>query len=555
MQSSKRPSKIASMLSIILYGRNDNHGTNYHKRLALSLNCLAELLTAPDDEIVFADYNTPDEAPSLLEAIQDTLTEKAKYFIRIVRIRPSQLQTLQKKTHLPLLEPVARNVAIRNTNPANKWILSTNSDMIFVPFQTDETLTSIVSELREGFYLLPRFELPETFWEQSLDRLSPRENLTFLKTQYKKLHLNIITRRDGFLKFDNPGDFQLMLREDIFQIGGFDENMVKGWHVDSNLCKRISLFHNKIDSLENKLAAFHCNHTRNESILHSKGHTENNWGEFVANISTPFLQKQDWGLANECIEEIRLKKGPNQVHFEAVSSALSGIEETNYSFTLNAHLYNGLVCSSARILSYLADHFYHLPKLSNIAYFGYNTRLLHLLTSYLERVSFKGKIHYLKDWIHSDHPLHEPILLNDVEKAIPEVFIFDFGIDEDAQEGTYAMGRIKMKKVMDAFIKMMKFKENIKSHVKFIGINALRTDFYAIFEKHLSLRKNTYATGLIYGTIPRKNNPFSISNSHLKKNLKTNVYYFIVKYLYPYTNGILKFLSKKKISNRFLNKT
>ncbi len=541
------------MLSIILYGRNDNHGTNYHKRLSLSLNCFAELLSDPDDEIIFADYNTPDESPSLLEAIQDTLTERAKDFIKILRIRPSQLEKLHKKTHLPLLEPVARNVAIRNSNPANRWILSTNSDMILVPFQTEETLTSIISEMKEGFYLLPRFELPETFWEESLDRLSPKENLSFLKTHYKKLHLNIVTRREGFLKFDNPGDFQLMLREDIFHIGGFDENMVKGWHVDSNLCKRMSLLEKKIESLEHRLAAFHCNHTRNESLLHNKGHTENNWGIFVNGISTPFLQNQDWGLANEQIEEIRLKKNGSKVHFEAISSVLSNIQETNYSFTLNVDLYNSLTCSTARILSYLADHFYHLPKSSTVAYFGYNTHLLHLLTSYLEKIAFKGKIRYLQDWIHSDHPLHEPILLNDVEKAIPDVFIFDFGIDQDSQ-GTYAEGRIKMKKVMDAFLKIIKFKENIKSHAKFIGINALRTDFYAIFDKHLSLRKNTYVTGLIYGTIPRKRKPFSISNSNLKTNLKNHVYYFIVKYLYPYTNGILKFMSKKKISNSFLNK-
>ena len=37
------------------------------------------------------------------------------------------------KTSLKTLEPVARNVAIRRTNPKNKWVLSTNTDLIFVP--------------------------------------------------------------------------------------------------------------------------------------------------------------------------------------------------------------------------------------------------------------------------------------------------------------------------------------------------------------------------------------------------------------------------------------
>lgn len=39
------------MISIILYGRNDNYGYNLHKRAALSFNCMAEVLEQEDDEI------------------------------------------------------------------------------------------------------------------------------------------------------------------------------------------------------------------------------------------------------------------------------------------------------------------------------------------------------------------------------------------------------------------------------------------------------------------------------------------------------------------------
>ena len=63
------------MISIVLYGRNDNYGYNLHKRAALSLNCMAEVLTDPDDEILFVDYNTDNDFPTFPEAIQDTLTE------------------------------------------------------------------------------------------------------------------------------------------------------------------------------------------------------------------------------------------------------------------------------------------------------------------------------------------------------------------------------------------------------------------------------------------------------------------------------------------------
>ena len=64
------------MISIILYGRNDNYGYNLHKRAALSFNCMAELLEAEEDEILFVDYNTPNDFPTFPEAIQDTFRPK-----------------------------------------------------------------------------------------------------------------------------------------------------------------------------------------------------------------------------------------------------------------------------------------------------------------------------------------------------------------------------------------------------------------------------------------------------------------------------------------------
>ena len=66
------------MFSVIVYGRNDTHGYNLHKRAAISFNAIAEVMSDPDDEILFVDYNTPDDHPTFPEAIHDTLTDKAK---------------------------------------------------------------------------------------------------------------------------------------------------------------------------------------------------------------------------------------------------------------------------------------------------------------------------------------------------------------------------------------------------------------------------------------------------------------------------------------------
>src|SRR4051812_28388993 len=178
------------MISIVLYGRNDSYGYNLHKRAALSFNCMAEVLTDPDDEILFVDYNTPDDFPTFPEAIQDTLTEKAKERLRILRVRPSIHARFKDRTHLQALEPVARNIAIRRSNPANRWILSTNTDMIFVP-RNGQSLSDIVRDLPDGYFGIPRFEIPESLWE-CLDRYDAPGTIRTVGEWGWNFHLNEI---------------------------------------------------------------------------------------------------------------------------------------------------------------------------------------------------------------------------------------------------------------------------------------------------------------------------------------------------------------------------
>ena len=123
------------VISVIVYGRNDAHGYNLHRRAALSLNCIAEVLTDPGDEIVFVDYNTPDELPTFVEAIADTLTDRCLERAARASACPAAIhaERFAERTHLPAIEPVARNAGVRRANPANRWLLSTNTDMVFLP--------------------------------------------------------------------------------------------------------------------------------------------------------------------------------------------------------------------------------------------------------------------------------------------------------------------------------------------------------------------------------------------------------------------------------------
>jgi hypothetical protein len=311
-----------ALISIVLYGRNDSYGYNLAKRAALGLNCMAEALTDPDDEILFVDYNTPDELPTFPESIADTLTHKARQLLRIFRVHPAHHAPVASQTHLPVLEPIARNVAIRRSNPANRWVLSTNTEMIFVPRQGD-SLSEIVADLSRGFYAIPRFEIPESLWE-TFDRYDPRGTLAQVERWGWDAFLNDVTfsQYDAIL-YDAPGDFQLVERSDLFAIDGFDESMLLGWHVDMNLFRRLSLLYGGAETsdLAGKVFGYHCSHLRQASLPHTPGIRRND-GVKAYHVKRANLPKhrRTWGLVNAELEEISLRRPESPTTKGAVAS-------------------------------------------------------------------------------------------------------------------------------------------------------------------------------------------------------------------------------------------
>ncbi len=83
-----------------------------------------------------------------------------------------------------------------------------------------------------------------------------------------RLRLDEPTLSYDWIRFDAPGDFQLILRDDFFAIDGFDEEMLLGWHVDSNLSRRMFLHRGSIESSATSVAGYHCNHNRLPTVYH-----------------------------------------------------------------------------------------------------------------------------------------------------------------------------------------------------------------------------------------------------------------------------------------------
>lgn len=425
------------MISVVFYGRNDSHGYNLHKRVALGLNCTAEILDGAGDEILFVDYNSDDALPTLPEALQDTLTPRAKRLLRIIRVRPGFHRRFAAHTALPVLEPIARNIAIRRADPANRWVLSANPDMILIP--RGGSLTAVLGGLADGLYHIPRFELPEAIWE-GFDRLDPAAAAAAARHWGRAAHLDEIVRCD-VVRFDAVGDFQLVPRADLHRIHGFHEGMLRGWHQDSNLAKRLGLFYGKIGDLSESVVGYHCDHTRQATTTHGPDHARNSWHEAFDGVDRADLpeQAESWGWPGEAFEELRLTADRAAGFPRALSQVLGAPAAAPYLATRNPGSFGAVAADPRHVLPYVGNVIFTLPRSWSASWFGGDPALLRLFRELWSALGFTGAI-LVPDTL-APRPggeLGAPVRIVAPEAALAEgdLLLFDFPSAPSAPAGT-----------------------------------------------------------------------------------------------------------------------
>lgn len=359
-------------ISVILIGRNDQHGYNLHKRVASSINSISSILTE-NDEILFVDWNSPIDMPPLLHSISDTLIPKARKLIKILKVTGEQHQRVAAGSHRKILEPIARNVGIRRSNPEASWILSTNTDMLFKMSET-EYLSEILSGKKLSLLTLFRNEIPEYYWD-SLDRFnvnSTNIKLEKLKNSYVNRHILVEHKmqKQKILIPDGVGDFQLAPRNFWNQMGGFPEDKLLGWHNDTRLAiQMVKKIKCEIEVLnDDDMIGFHQNHYR--SLV--EGHDNPN-----INTSDIVYKEYDngtsWGLGNEDLEIVSVdKKFSTQI---IIPSSYSERESTESGLILPEQLrdiHTSINEDYRRMLFFINDDISLLEENSRVIYVGVN---------------------------------------------------------------------------------------------------------------------------------------------------------------------------------------
>ena len=127
------------------------------------------------------------------------------------------------------------------------------------------------------------------------------------------VHLHEIVYARPEIKYDGPG-ILAHLTPDLFRIHGFHEEMLHGWHVDLNIAKRLYLIYGSCRRgyrplVWLSLRSYAPDHPGAPPQCDPERFTNVLRGGDAPEIPE---QEYNWGLADEVIEEISLRKSENE---------------------------------------------------------------------------------------------------------------------------------------------------------------------------------------------------------------------------------------------------
>ena len=266
--------------SVVLASKNDNYGGNLHKRTTMALTSLIE----NHDEVVFVDWKTIN-GEGVISNIKNNLPHTKK--LKWVQVPKELLQIKYPSiANYTIIESIGRNVGIRRSN--YDFIVSTNIDIVSTPLDFGKLNIN-------SFYTVPRRDVNESL------------HLSF--DNYQSLYSHLILNKDSFIpkeKVSNeddrwslvicPGDYQIGHRDIWFKMKGFEESVLFGCGIDSNVMKKAS-YTSEIKVLDHYI--FHLNHGKNAERSEDETIPTMSDQQTVIKNFTETTNPENWGLFDE----------------------------------------------------------------------------------------------------------------------------------------------------------------------------------------------------------------------------------------------------------------
>ena len=277
---------------------------------------------------------------------------------------------------------MARNIAVRRTNPANRWLLSTNTDMVLRP-RTDEIPSEIVRHLPDGGVPAPAVRvagvaLGNVDAANEAGATLPRSPLG------PRFHLDELPSHElPYIRFDAPSDFQLMLRYDA-----------RDSTASTSACSRLARGHQhrqasdappRLDPDHRSARRLSLQPQPHPNRLPGNGGVENDFDRFFFDVEESALPSQQAaGLVDEAVEEISIHRRVGRTLADSLIAAIP--PHDSQTVVTTADWAFGLTYDSGHVLPFVADSIAVSPAGATIAYLGANPtfeRMLGVLTTEL----------------------------------------------------------------------------------------------------------------------------------------------------------------------------
>jgi hypothetical protein len=271
-------------ISAAVIARNDGYGGNLIQRSTYCLNSLIHTF----DEVVFCDWNSPNNR-TLIDEIRNDLLKKQK--LRVIKVTPEQASKFTNfdPKASPCCEVLARNIAIRRCS--GDYIISTNIDIVVTERRKLREL-----ELQDKtFYTIPRrhIDLNHLIKFNPTDVSCIQDFLYLNREQYWQHKLGGAGAYPGDIwsKVCCCGDFQIAHRNIWHTIRGFEESMIYRNFADTNVQKKAALHGFNLEA-KTDYDVFHINHGSHSTPMHG------NCAFKTVRDFTQTTNSENWGFSN-----------------------------------------------------------------------------------------------------------------------------------------------------------------------------------------------------------------------------------------------------------------
>lgn len=266
--------------SVVILTKNDNYGGNLSHRAKMCVNSLVENF----DEVIIVDWKTRD-GNTLLSTFIDEVPHIGK--IKSIEVSGELLKNKYPEYYKwNILEAVGRNVGIRRAT--GDWIASTNVDIVTTPLDFTQLNTN-------EFYTSSRRDIDENFHTRVNDYNQLKDSLWNNRDSYPDKPL-VQNSSDIWSLVVCCGDFQIGTKEVWEKFKGFEESILFGCGIDSNIMKKAS-YYSQIKILPYYI--FHLNHGKGGERFDGEQTPPMSNQQSIIQEFTKTTNSDNWGLINE----------------------------------------------------------------------------------------------------------------------------------------------------------------------------------------------------------------------------------------------------------------